>query len=57
MESWLTFDRLRLLRKHWRNSPPIHVLVARFVGYEEPVEVGVDYETERLKHADWFTNP
>ena len=42
-----------------RLHPPLHWLVAGFVGYEAPQEAPApaDFEAARAKHAAWFKAP
>lgn len=37
-EEQLTVPRLTALRKEWERNPPVHFLVASFVGYKKPAE-------------------
>lgn len=32
IDEWVTLPRLNALKRHWLNSPPVHITVARFVG-------------------------
>ena len=34
----MTFDRLDALEKQWKLRPPVHWLIAHFLGYEPPAE-------------------
>ena len=40
----MTLSRLRAMSRYWEKSPPLHVLVRTFVGYEfsEPKRVDGD---------------
>lgn len=35
-EAELDLHRLQALTRHWRECPPVHVLVAAYLGYEAP---------------------
>ncbi len=32
----MDIPRLAALNAHWSGSPPVHVMLARFLGYERP---------------------
>jgi len=34
----LDLPRLKTLNKYWKKFPPVHVLIASYVGYKEPAE-------------------
>ena len=34
----MSFDRLEALEKQWKLRPPVHWLIAHFLGYEPPAE-------------------
>lgn len=35
-EAQLDLHRLRALNRHWRQHPPVHLLVARYLDYQPP---------------------
>ena len=43
-EAELDLHRLHALTRHWRQCPPVHVLVAAYLGYEAPRTVGATTE-------------
>lgn len=59
MLDWLHLERLNTLREHWRQNPPLHRLIAGFLGYKPPPREGedADYETIAAETADWFKDP
>jgi hypothetical protein len=36
IEETMTFQRIATLQEYWRSFPPVHILVAGFVGYKAP---------------------
>lgn len=47
----LTMSWLKALREHWRINPPVHKLVAAYVGYKpprEPIVLSADDPSARL---------
>lgn len=34
----LTMPRLKALNRYWKKHPPVHLLVAAYLGYEAPAE-------------------
>lgn len=40
VENAITLSRVRALYAYWRKNPPVHKLIARFVGYQPPSDFG-----------------
>ena len=36
IDDHMTFDRLKHLNDYWRLNPPVHKLIASYMGYEAP---------------------
>lgn len=36
----MTIPRLAAMSRYWKQHPPMHVLLAAYVGYEPPAEAG-----------------
>lgn len=48
VQDWLTFKRLETLHVHWRKNPPLHKLVAAYLGYEPPASA-----PGKMADRDW----
>lgn len=44
--------RLGTLNKYWKKFPPVHVLVASYVGYEAPADVDLKPEEVKASQED-----
>jgi hypothetical protein len=56
----LTLPRLAALQKHWRDFPPVHIMVAAYAGYKPKAEatapngnVLTDAQAEATKAKAW----
>jgi hypothetical protein len=38
----MTIPRLSAMTRYWNQNPPVHVLVAGYVGYEAPTDTTAD---------------
>jgi hypothetical protein len=38
----MTIPRLSAMTRYWNQNPPVHVLVAGYIGYEAPAEAVAD---------------
>lgn len=45
-EAELDLHRLQALTRHWRESPPMHLLVKAYVGYEPPAPPSAEPDAE-----------
>lgn len=39
VDEQMTFPRLEALNKYWRQHPPVHILVAGYIGYKAPAPI------------------
>lgn len=47
----LTMPRLKALNRYWKKHPPVHLLVASYLGYEMPVEFETESEDDTVDAA------